>query len=207
MKNEVSVWSYLFRPFRYVAGARSLIIGLATMVLLAVLGYASGTHFNGVLDIHYSCMDQASPFSFHILYQIISWFCVVGIFYLSACIFSGSKVRLIDMAGTLAMARIPLLIAAAWGFIPAVHFCSMQEINTLDISGLLLMLKENAGWIALTLLILLPVVVWNIVLMYNAYTVSGYLKGVKGILSFIAALFVSEVLSLVLIYVGLKLIA
>jgi uncharacterized protein (DUF697 family) len=44
-------------------------------------------------------------------------------------------------------------------------------------------------------LLMLPLLVWMIVLMYKAYSVSCNVRGPKAILSFIAALILAEILS------------
>jgi hypothetical protein len=68
----------------------------------------------------------------------------------------------------------------------------MQETMT--------MFKENIGWLILVSIVGIITIVWMVALMYNAYSVSANLKGQKGILSFIAALLISEILSIVLLY-------
>ncbi len=44
----MKIW--LFNPFKYIAGAKALLIGLALMLATAVIASFSLTHFDGVID-------------------------------------------------------------------------------------------------------------------------------------------------------------
>lgn len=200
MKTNRNVWSYLFRPFQFIAGIKSLLSGIVILFITSLLGNLSHTYFDGVLDIHYGCPDMPSTLLTHVIWVFGSWIIVVIIMYLTALILAGRSVRLIDMAGTLAMAKTPMIGAALWGFIPIIHVCMG---NPIDVQ---VMMSE----ILIPTLLALPsfiFLIWSVVLMYNAFSVSGNLKGAKGIVSFIIALLISELLSKILIVILLKMIA
>ena len=48
--NRLSQW--LFNPFRFIAGFKALLLGLAIVWISAFVGSLSNTHFDGVLDAH-----------------------------------------------------------------------------------------------------------------------------------------------------------
>ncbi|GHT71190.1 hypothetical protein FACS1894155_01110 [Bacteroidia bacterium] len=198
MKSNGSVFAYLFKPFRFIAGKESLFIGLAVLALLFVLGYWSNTHFNGVLDAHYVCLTKQDQAWVHAVYQLVAWFSLVMVLYPMGRIFSSSSVRFIDMAGTLAMARFPLFLLALWGFNPDVHPC-MEGINPFDTEAVMSILGDKVGLLVWTGLFSIAVVIWYIVVLYNAYSVSSNLKGPRGGWSFATGLIISEIISIVLL--------
>ncbi len=199
MENKKTVWSYLFTPFRYVAGIQSLLTGIAVLLLLSLLGYLTHTFFDGVLDVHYGCLSEPSLYPTHLSLLAISWVSVTLVLYVAARIYSSSSVRIVDMAGTLALAKAPLVIPALYGFVPSIHLC-MGDINTKDIQAMQAMLIDKIGPIMIMALLSIVILIWYVVLMYNAFSVSGNLKGSKGGWIFAIGLLVSEVLSKVLIY-------
>ncbi|MDR0866555.1 MAG: hypothetical protein LBO74_16725 [Candidatus Symbiothrix sp.] len=194
MKNNTSIWSYLFQPFRFIAGRESLIAGVVVLIALALVGYWSYTFLDGVLDVHMGCLDEQASLLTNASCVFISWAVAVLVFFFTAKILSQSAVRLIDMAGTMAVAKYPFLFAVLIGFIPQIHFCA-NGLNGLDINALLVYMQENWLWMSIGSGIMAITAIWSIFLMYNAYSISGNLKGTKGIVSFIVALFVAEVIS------------
>lgn len=198
MKSKSSGFTFLMNPFHLIAGGKAFLIGLGTLLLLSWLGYLSGTHFDGVLDIHYGCLTASSPYIVHLFYQLCAWGIMTALLYFAAWVMSASSVRLIDIAGTSALARIPLILAALTGFIPEVHICPEDSDS---LTAIMSILKDNIAWISLTGIICILVSVWYIVLLYNAFSVSGNMKGPKGILTFIVALLIGEVISKILIYI------
>jgi hypothetical protein len=198
MKSNGSVFAYLFRPFRFIAGKESLFIGLAVLALLFVLGYWSNTHFDGVLDAHYACLTEKFQPWVHAVYQLVAWFSLVVVLFPMGRMLSSSSVRLIDVAGTLAMARFPLLLLALLGFNPDIHIC-MDGINPFDTEAVMSVLGDKIGTIMWTGLFSMLVIVWYIVVLYNAYSVSTNLKGARGGWSFVIGLIIGEIVSKVLL--------
>lgn len=169
---------WLFNPFVYVAGARSLLIGIAAMLAIAILGYFSKTHFDGSLHISFG---HYQPLYVYIIEQIIAWGITTLIFYALGAALSHSAIRFIDVAGTQALARWPMLFVAVLGFGYAAH--PIESPADID-SGLIF-----RG------LISLPFIIWLVALMYNAFAVSCNLKGVKAVIGFIAGVLFSSIVS------------
>lgn len=185
----------LFRPFRFVAGWEALLPGIVLMVLLSYLGYTSKTYFDGALDIHLGSLNHTLPYLLHLWYQLSSWICLTAILYITAKLASKSSIRLLDMAGTLALSRIPLILITLFAFIPNVHIAI--EPNA-DLQSMIQLLSENIIWLILTSIVSIVVMVWWIALMYNAYSISSNLKGTKAGVSFAIGLIVAEILSKIL---------
>jgi len=169
--------NFFINPFRYVAGTRALLIGLAGMLLTAIIARYSETHFDGVLDAHFG---MEAPLSLFIIEGVISWLCAVICFYVAGMILTRSAVRLVDIAGTMAFARLPMIFVALVGF-----FVSGTPVNLEDIDPSFIV----AGVVGMLFTI------WMVTWMYQAYIISTNLKGAKGIVSFIVALIVAEVMS------------
>lgn len=190
----------LFNPFNYIAGYKSLFIGILILIISSLLGYFSQTHFNGIIDVHYDYFASAITFPYinHLGYQLISWVSLTLVMYVAALITSKSSVRLVDMAGTLAMARTPLLLATFIGFIPFTH--QFPQVENVDKELLAQFLHDNIVVVLLFIIVIIAIVVWAVVLLYNAFSVSGNLKGTKGKIVFTIALLISEIISKILIY-------
>ncbi len=169
----------LLYPFRFIAGAQALGLGLAVMAITAVVAYFSHTHFDGVIDTHYGA---SAPFYVYAAEALADWVVLTLVLYAAGRILSSSAIRLIDVAGTIALSRAPLLIAALGGWL------SVPPVITdkLDFS----LTPGMIGQIVLSL----ACTIWLVALYYQAYTISCNIKGSKGTISFIVGLLVAEVL-------------
>ncbi len=166
----------LFNPFIFLAGGKALALGLAGMVMAALLGFFGRSHFNGVLDFHK--FRDVLPLYISFTEQAIIFLCLVVPFYAAGRIFSRSQIRLVDVAGTLALARWPMILTAMTGFgLPA------------DIRGLA---DITAGVIVLAL-VGFVFVIWMVALSYNAFSVSCNIKGSKAVSIFIVCLLIAEI--------------
>lgn len=175
--------TFLFNPFRYVAGGKALLLGLAGMLVTTVPAYLGQTHFDGIIDAH---CGLVAPFQFYLADQALAWACTVAPFYLAALIFSRSSVRLIDMAGTVALARWPyIFIALVNLLLPPVLPADLHRIGP----GLVI-----------NVLLELLITVWMVALLYYAFAVSANLKSPRGTLVFIGALLSGEILAKLAFY-------
>ncbi|MFV0418903.1 MAG: hypothetical protein ACK5KT_09260 [Dysgonomonas sp.] len=205
MKNN-TITSWLFTPFKYIAGLKALIVGLIVMLVLSILGYLSNTHFDGALDIHYGCLKTTTPYIIHITYQLIGWLCLTIVFYTTAQIVSKSSVRLIDIAGTMALSQAPLIFAALAGFIPSFHIC-LGDFDSQNITAMIDILKDNIITLGILSIVTIVLSIWSILLMYNAYSISANVKGVIGISTFILALIIAEILSIISLYLTIPILS
>ncbi len=181
---------WLFNPFVYVAGTKALVIGWAGILVTAVIGYFSKTHFDGVLDAH---TGHSSPLWFYLEDAIVDWSLPVAIFYISGRIFSKSSIRFIDVAGTLAFARWVMLFPALIGF--CVYVPESNHPTTVDE----LIKRSMTAPVILSGLVGIAFVAWMVALMHNAFTTSCNLKGSKAVWSFVIGLIVAEILSKIIL--------
>lgn len=177
---------WIFNPFYYVAGEKALLSGIGIMLLTAIVSYFSNTHFDGTIDVHYG---QPAPLALHLLLQLVDLFMLSLFFLIAGMIFSNSKIRAVDIVGTTALARWPALFAAIMGWGIRMPRLDMHRDF---ISGI------PAATIVFSLLSIV-FIIWMIVLLYNAFTVSCNIKKEKSVIVFIVALLLSEVGSKILI--------
>ncbi len=193
MKNLFTDKKSIFNPFSYIAGTQALLYGLALIILTALLGWGSNTWLDGLIDLHYG---PAGPFWLHLAIGFTNWLSMVIVLTPMAMILSTSKVRAIDMAGTQALARAPMLIATATGFLSAPHKVGQWAVYTFLGEGEPVELAGHHIIIAaLTILIIVLMVIWMVALMYNAYKVSANIKGMRAGVSFTAGILIAYVIS------------
>ena len=171
---------YLINPFERIAGWQALLIGGGAMALTAVFGKINHVAFDGVLNVHAADM----PFSFAASFamQAVNFLSLFLTMWIAGVCFSKAKFRALDVAGTMALAYIPMLLLAVICFLPIVPV-GLHDFSRMFIFGA----------------IVIPFIIWTVALMYNAYTVSCHLKGVKAVVSFIGALLIASVISKVVV--------
>ena len=170
-----SKWKWIYNPFERLAGLPALIIGIVAMALTAVIGKINHVAFDGVIDVHTGALFG---FSASFAMQAVAFLALFLTMWIAGICFSKSRLRVIDIAGTTALARAPMLLLAVICFLPVAP-AGIYDISRIIIFGI----------------ICFPFLVWMIALMYNAYTVSCNLKGGKAVISFIGALLVAEIIS------------
>lgn len=195
--SKTPIRQYLFNPFKTAAGIEALSIGLIILLIAAFIGSLSNTHFDGVLDMH---SGLSVPTWMFLAESAIDWLCLVLFLYFSALIISRSQWRFIDLAGTEALARWPMLITA---------LVMLPDANRRFLEQLMSQLKQNKMelnfgypdaiifFIASTISVLM--IIWMVALMYRAYSVSCNVKGAKAIVTFIISLILAEIVSKILI--------
>jgi hypothetical protein len=143
------------------------------MALTALVGVHSDLVFNGVLDARIN----AASISVALIYQAVNLLAITVVIWLGALLVAKSRaIRLIDVAGTLALARAPYLLIALFGFTQPL-FSATVYLITFSLFSII-------------------VVIWAVALMYNACAVSCHLKGTQGTVIFIVGIILAEALSL-----------
>ncbi len=183
----------LFNPFTFIAGGYSLIIGIIIILLTSIIGFFSNIHFPDVISVKTS---SDYPLQYHIIQNVMNFIIVSTIMYMVSIIFSKSKIRIVDVYGTQALARFPYLIAAFIGFSNSmdnfknyVFWQFLKQGDPIDISTSDILIT------IILVIITLLLTIWLIVLMYNAFKISANLKGPKSIFLFIGGLIISIFIS------------
>lgn len=182
----------LINPFFYIAGTRSLILGLLFLLATSVIGYYSHTYFPDVISIK---LDANFPFWHSIVQNVMNWFVVSSLLYLAAILLSKSSIRMVDIFGTQALARFPYFLASFIGFSGAMKtygeyllWTYLKQGEPIEISTM-----EKIIGISLTI-ISLGLTIWMVTWMFNAFKISANLKGPKLVLTFIIVMIISMVI-------------
>ncbi|PKP23864.1 MAG: hypothetical protein CVU06_06100 [Bacteroidetes bacterium HGW-Bacteroidetes-22] len=184
---------YFFNPFERVAGWQALLAGLVMMLLTASLALVSGLRFDGVLDAHFGeHVEWWRVFAD----QGINWISLVVVFYPGALLFSRSHTRFIDIAGTMALARTPMLVAAIAGLPSRLSDFISQLPNA---NGTTLFSTPDF-WVTVVLALLMVWgTIWSAILIYNAWRVSANVKGTRAGVVYGFGLLIAEIGSKILI--------
>jgi hypothetical protein len=194
---ETTGKQWLFRPFEFISEFKALSIGLAAILLSGIVNYFSKAHFDGVLDVHFG--NAGGSISLFITEGLVDWLVFTVLLFASGLIFSTSSIRFIDVAGTQAMARWPMLIAAlAAVLIPheSVRQYMLSQVLQIEHAGASIQVNATDFILfGLLTLIILACSIWMLVLMFRAFSIACNLKGSKAIWIFVVTLIVAEALS------------
>lgn len=188
----MTIGRWLFNPFIRIAGTRSLVIGLAGIVVAGLLAAGAGIHFDGLLDVHAG--DEVALWV-PVVEGLVNWAVFTLLLLLVALLFSKSAVRLVDIAGTQAMARMPLLPVAAICNLPLIQD-AFDGLAAALLGGEL----EGAAFSGLVaaILVTLTGVVWMVTLMWKAFSISCNMTGGRAIALFVLAVLLGEAATLYL---------
>ncbi len=188
-----NIRTWLFNPFHYIAGGRALVIGVLVIVAAGLLGALGNSHFDGVLDFH---TGAEAPLWMFICEGIVDWLAAGALLLLGGKLVSTSRVRLLDVFGTQALARSPTLITAAFALLPGYRrFAAHLAARYLGTAPAAEVSVADGVVFAVAVIVLLIMVVWMVALIYRAYSVSCNVTGGKAVGVFIAALILAEALS------------
>ncbi len=174
----------LFNPFTRIAGFPALLLGVLVMLLTAAVAAPCGVNFVGSLNIH---VGQPAPFGIIFTLLVAGWLIAAACFLVAGKIGSPSKIRAVDIFGTLALARAPFLVAAPFGLLPGLQnldpqlFAQPEKIS-----------PEIVTSLTVASLVFLLIDIWVVIGSYNAFAVSANVKS-KGL--FAAVLIVSEIIA------------
>lgn len=186
MKNK-NVFGFLMNPFTRIAGWQAFGLGLFFVVLMGLLGAYSDIAFDGVIDMHMIDISLLQSF----LYLGIDLVCLVVVMWITGLLVS-RNFRFIDILGTMTLSKAPFLLLSIAGF-----FTATPDLSEIYKDPYIIF--QSISFIILIVLSI-PVIIWSITLIYNAFKVSCGIKGSKLTVAFIIALLVSEAISKVLIY-------
>ena len=170
----------LFNPFRYIAGAKALVMGYLFIVASALMLYSGN-----LIQDSYIHIGMAKASFWEVLgAQTIWWVVPALLLYLCGLLLSKSKIRIIDILGTTAFAQIIMLMMIAPMLLPVVMNNMLESVASLQ-SGAILeptSLMPMMIYSIWSLICLILFYTWN----YNAFAVSCNVSGWKAIAAFIA---------------------
>ena len=182
---KLSTW--LFNPFLFVGGERILLIGLIIAAVHIPIGYFLNVRFDGAIDMHLVPTDVGllTP----VIDVLIAWLSMAGCMFAAAKLFQ-SPMRLIDIAGAVLVARIPLLLSIGPVLLLEPDFQSIEELLNLQGSEL-----YQLAALSVTSLLFL---IWFFVLLFNAFKINSNLKGARLWVGFIGSAIIAEIISIMI---------
>ena len=168
----------ILNPFRYIAGAKSLIIGLVVMAATSLLLYASGW----VQDSYCHFAIAAKPLWEIAAMQLLWWVIPSVLLYVCGLVLSPSRIRIVDVFGTQAFCQILVLLMAAPLALPTVSR-TMTEIIDITLSGGIPASNIMASmmiYAVCSVVIMILYFVWS----YRAFATSCNISGAKAIIAF-----------------------
>ena len=182
----------LFNPFRYIAGAKALIMGCLFIIASALMLYSGNLIQDSYIHIG---MSEAS-FWCVLGSQVIWWIVPAILLYLCGLLLSKSKIRIIDILGTTAFEQLIMILMIAPMLLPSVMSCSTELTSSLQ-SGVMPNMAEFTPLIIYgfwSILGLALFYIWN----YNAFAVSCNVGGWKAVVAFISVQIVLTIVSALL---------
>lgn len=169
----------IFNPYKYLAGVKSLVIGLVFILASSFLMWACGGIQDGYVHFNYS----DAPF-WKVLYNnVVNWLVPALLLFVIGLVMTKSKIRLIDVLGTLAFAQVFILLAVIPMFFPTIKEMMLGMLDALLSGSMPEMPKIGALAIygIWTTICMIMYYVWS----YNAFATSCNLKGTKAIVVFV----------------------
>lgn len=167
MKNKVKL---IVNPFIRIAGGQALIWGFLDLIASTLLFWISGYHYHGLLNFG----PAPNPAWWcYLAEHLIVWLIPALLFYLGGLFLSHSRIRVIDVLGTVLFAQLPLLGMNLISLLPAMRMMSQMNMNMSPEE----MLAQPYFILAMILTLLgLPFLILTFIWMFNALKVSCTLK-------------------------------
>lgn len=161
----------LFNPFRAIAGAKSLVLGLLFIAASSLILWSGGAVQDGYL--HYAYFNIA--WWRVAVVEVLWWLLPSLILYLIGVVWSRSKIRLVDVLGTTAFSRLAMLPSVTLLVVPYFKRASLEVVQSIQ-EGAMSAGTELYALIAMgivSMLCLALFFVWN----YKAFSTSCNLRG------------------------------
>ena len=167
MKNKVKL---IVNPFIRIAGGQALIWGFLGLIVSTLLCWISGYHYHGLL--HFGPAPNPAWWCY-LAEHLIVWLIPALLFYLGGLCLSHSRIRVIDVLGTVLFAQLPLFGMNLISLLPAMRMMSQMNMNMSPEE----MLAQPYFILAMILTLLgLPFLILTLIWMFNALKVSCNLK-------------------------------
>lgn len=162
-----------FNPFERIAGFQALGWGMVGLVVSTALSFLSGWHYHGLL--HFGPVPNPEWWCYAVEHLVV-WLIPALLFYLGGLLLSHSRIRMVDVFGTVVFAQLPLIIMNLFEFLPP-----MQQLAKMDMNQSPIGMMQQPGflvgiWLSLVASIFM---IWALVWMYNGLRVSCNLKGYR----------------------------
>lgn len=167
MKKKIEI---LINPFIRIAGMQVLAWGVLGLVISTLLSWASGYHYHGLL--HFGPASNPAWWCY-LAEHLIIWLIPAILFYAGGLICSHSRIRMIDVFGTVLFAQLPMLVMNLIYILPPMQI--LAQIDSAMSPREILAMPHFHLAVVLSL-IGFPFLVFSIMWMVQALKVSCNLK-------------------------------
>ena len=182
----MSVARWLFNPFVRIGGEQALAIGLSVIVVGGLVAGAADVHFDGLIDFH---PGYRVSFWVPVVEGLVNWSVISVLLALVALLVAPRTVRLVDVVGTQALARVPLL-PAALACLPTPVRNGNAELAAAAADGRIV---TPATVTLVAGLLASACAIWMVWLMWKAFAVSCNQRGFRAVAIFMVAVIAGEV--------------
>lgn len=178
-------------PFTYFSGGTTLAIGAVIMACMAIVAGVSGQTFRGILS--YDIGACSYP---RLALQLLSgWAVFSALLYGAACWFSPSHIRIIDIAGNQALAKLPSLILLVGSALYPIEntLADLERIQTLSVSELATFTPPIG--LLLFGLAALALIVWFFAWSWRGFSIAANLRGGRAAGIYIGCYLAAEALA------------
>ena len=157
-------------PFIRIAGTQALLWGALGLVVSTLLSWLSGYHYHGLL--HFGPAPNAAWWCYWAQHLMV-WLVPATLFYIGGKIFSHSKIRMVDVYGTVLFAQLPMIGMNLIYLLPP-----MQAIAQVDstMAPTEILAIPNLHWAIFLSLLGFPFIIFSLIWMFQALKVSCNLK-------------------------------
>ncbi|MCY3746961.1 MAG: hypothetical protein OXH05_12100 [Acidobacteria bacterium] len=176
---KMGIARWLFNPFVRVGGEQALLIGTAVIVVTGLLAAAGETHFGGLLRLS---IGSSVPLWVPVVEGLVIWVVMSVLFVLISLLVAPRSVRPLDIAGTQALARAPLVLLALANLPAPVRDANRETAAAIAEGRLPPQMAASliAGVVGGVC------VVWMVQLMWKAFAVSCNQRGGRAVAFFVA---------------------
>ena len=169
----------IFNPFRHITGTKALVMGLIFIVATSLIEWSNGLAQDSYIHYTYSNATLWRVVALDLFY----WLLPALLLYVCGLILSRSQIRLVDVFGTAAFAKLLLLPMLALQLLPCVQTQMKGVVDAImagaQPTGVQMTVTTLYGIWALAWLILYYV--WA----YNGYATSCNVRGWRAVLLFV----------------------
>lgn len=161
----------IVNPFIRIAGSQALLWGGLGMLVSTLLSWMSDYHYHGLL--HFGPAPNPAWWCY-LAEHLIVWLIPASLFYLGGIIFSRSKIRVIDVYGTVLFAQLPMLVMNLLYLLPPMQ--TLARIDPVNMTPTEVLAIPGFHMALFLSLIGIPFLIFSLVWMFQALKVSCNLK-------------------------------
>lgn len=184
-KNELV--GLMLNPFTRINSWQAFALGLLFTIAIAITGTYANVYFDGAIDIHFTENANFKTSINYLIIDLLSLVLTVSI----ASYYTTRSIKLFDLLGSVTLAKAPFLLLAAIALTADAPSAEQLLQNP--------MVALSSFSFLLVMILSIPVLVWYLILLFNAYKTATGVMGTKAIPSFVAAILAAEIISKILI--------